>query len=116
MRLARLVLPSGGGGAQHHLVFRLALLGLHQLGDGLEIAGLTGVEVIGELDVGADHPPVVRQADGEVAAMLAKLEVADLRVGLAVAGLAEQEIERVEPIIPVVVAGNDERHPLARGA
>ena len=78
----------------------------------LEVVDLRGVEVLGELDVGAPDPPVVGQPERPVAAVLLALPAADhiaLGVGEPVARGAEQAVEGVESIVPVVVAGDGEQ-------
>ncbi len=87
-------------------------LGLHLLGHGLEVVDLRGVEILRELDVGAPDPPVVGQAQRPVAAVLLALPAADdvaLGIGELVARRAEQAVEGVEAVVPVVVAGNGEQ-------
>ena len=78
----------------------------------LEVVDLRGVEILRELDVGAPDPPVVGQAQRPVAAMLLALPAADdvaLGVGELVARGAEQAVEGVEAVVPVVVAGDGEQ-------
>ena len=53
------------------------VLGAHLLGHAYEIVDLRGVEILRELDVGAPDPPIVREAQGPVAAMLLALPAAD---------------------------------------
>ena len=91
---------------------------LHRFGDALEVEDLTGVEILGELDVGAPDPPVVRQADREIAAVLRAQPAADaIFRGVTEARLAEHVVERAEPVVPVVVAGQHEQQtpPVAVG-
>ena len=96
--------PRGLGEADDEVV---ALL--HLIGHGLEVVDLGGIEILRELDVGAPDPPVVGQAQRPVAAVLlaspAAYDVA-LGVGKLVARRAEQAVEGVEPVVPVVVAGD----------
>ena len=88
------------------------VLGAHLLGYALEVVDLGGVQVLRELDVGAPDPPVVGQAQRPVAAMLLALPTADdvaAGIGELVARGAEQAVEGVEAVVPVVIAGDGEQ-------
>ena len=100
------LIPAGLGRQKDELVILS-----HAVGDSREIVELAGVEHIVELDVGAPDPPVVGQAQRPVAPVLLALPAADdvaAVLGELVAGGAEQAVESVEAVIPVVVAGDGE--------
>ena len=104
--------PARLGEAENDVVAGLRLIG-HQV----EVVALAVVEVVGELDVGAPDPPVVRQLDREVAAMLMAAPSAELRAypcGDPISRGAEERAERDKAVIPVVVAGNGEELALRR--
>ena len=88
---------------------------LHCLGDALKVEHLTGIEILRELNVGAPDPPVVRQPDREIAAVLRAHPAADAILRRAPEPrLAEHVIEGTQAVIPVVVAGQYEQKPPPR--
>ena len=96
-------------------LWRLRRMLLHRLGDALKVEHLTGIEILRELNVGAPDPPVVRQPDREIAAVLRAHPAADAILRRAPEPrLAEHVIEGTQAVIPVVVAGQYEQKPPPR--
>ena len=74
--------------------------------DCLEVMALGDVEAVAQGDVNAPDPPVVRKLEREIAALLPAPPAAD-GGGL----VAELIGEGGKPVIPVVIAGNEEQLP-----
>ncbi len=88
------------------------VVGAHFRRDRHEVVDLSDVEVFRELDIGAPDPPLVRQLQRPVAAVLLALPAADqvaAALGQPVARGAEQAVERLQTVVPVVIAGNCEQ-------
>src|SRR3990172_347170 len=84
----------------------------HAFADEIEIVALGVVEIALELDVRAPDPPIVRQLDRKIAAMLHAAPSADgsaYAAGDAIARGAEYAVERIEPVVPVMVARQGEQ-------
>src|SRR5262245_43791741 len=98
--------PMWLGNAQHNVV-----VAPHALDDGAEVVLLRSIEILGELDVDAPKPPVVRQLNGPIAAVLDAAPAANRAAVLpqsAIAILAEQAVEGGKSVIPIMVAWQGE--------
>ncbi len=92
--------PARHAGADDDVV-----VGAHGLRDLREIVGLGRVDVLAQLDIDAPHPPAVGQPAREITAVLGGTPIADRGRPAA----AEQRQEQDQPVIPIVIAGNEEQ-------
>ena len=82
----------------------------HLTRDLAKIKDLSGVEVLRHLDVRAPDPPIVRQLQREITAVLRAQPAAEtVLLRESVARLAEHEIKRRQSVVPVVVPGQNEK-------
>ena len=98
--------PMRLGNTQHNIV-----VAPHALDDCAEVVLLRGIEILGELDIDAPQPPVVRQLNGPIAAVLEAAPAANPAAVFsqsAIAILAEQAVEGGKSIIPIMIAWQGE--------
>ena len=82
---------------------------IHLLGDVLEISDLRNVDVMVQLHIGADQPPMVRQPERKVAPALARFPAAKP------AARTKQPGERNQAVVPVMITGNRENMGIGFG-